>query len=198
MSQENVEVVRGVRVALPPLSASARERRTVDERLFVRFPALYGVVSEGVTRLSPGSRIRRLMLTRVIQRGYAAGSRRDFEVLLTGLDPGVEFRPADGLWAVDLDAVVHGRVVHGRDGYREVWQRTLDSFEDLRLEPEEVLDLGDNKLLVTVQFWGHGPGGGVPVSQRVFQLLEVRHGLVARIEDFTDRAEALAAVGPSE
>ena len=77
----------------------------------------------------------------------------DFEVLLTGLDPGVEFRPADGLWAADLDAVVHGRVVHGRDGYREVWQRTLDSFEDLRLEPEEVLDLGDNKLLVTVQYW---------------------------------------------
>ena len=41
MSQENVEIVRGARIALPPLSERASQRRALDERLFVRFPALF-------------------------------------------------------------------------------------------------------------------------------------------------------------
>jgi hypothetical protein len=36
------------------------------------------------------------------------------------------------------------------------------------------------------------------VSQRVFQLLETRSGLVSKIEDFTDRSEAVEAAGLSE
>jgi ketosteroid isomerase-like protein len=172
MSQENVEIVRGVRIALPPLSDSASQRRTLDERFFVRF--------------------RRLMLPTFVRRSYAAGSRQDFEVLLMRLDPEIEFRPGGGLWAADLDTVVEGR-----DGYREVWQTTLDAFENLQVVPEEVLDLG-HQLLVTVEYRGHGSGSGVPVSQRVVQLLEARRGLVVKIEDFTDRSEALEAAGLRE
>jgi hypothetical protein len=41
MSQENVEVLRGTRIALRPLSERAARRRTPDEQFFVRFPALY-------------------------------------------------------------------------------------------------------------------------------------------------------------
>jgi ketosteroid isomerase-like protein len=58
--------------------------------------------------------------------------------------------------------------------------------------------LGDNFLLVTVQYTGHGSGSGVPVSQQVFQVLETRRGLVIKIEDFTDRSEALEAAGLRE
>ena len=192
MSQENVEVKGGVRIPLPLLTKSASERRTLDEHLFVRVPALYRLAARGLSRLSPGSRVRRVLLTRTIRRGYAAGSRRDFEFLLEGLDPGLEFRATGGLWAVDLDDVLYGR-----DGYREAWERTLDAFDDLRLVPEEVLDFGDN-LLVTVRYAGHGSGSGVPVSQQVFQLLETQEGLVTKIEDFNDRDEALKAVGLSE
>jgi hypothetical protein len=41
MSQENVDALRGARVALRPLRERAARRRTLDERFFVRFPALY-------------------------------------------------------------------------------------------------------------------------------------------------------------
>ena len=41
MSQENAEVVRGVRIALRPLSERAGQLRSLDERLFVRFPVAY-------------------------------------------------------------------------------------------------------------------------------------------------------------
>ena len=38
MSQEKVEIVRGARIALTPLSEGASQRRSLDERLFVRLP----------------------------------------------------------------------------------------------------------------------------------------------------------------
>src|SRR4051794_15662004 len=131
MSQENSEVP----VNLPPLSESAIQHRTVDERLFVHFPALYRLAAERLNRLSPGSRVRRALLPRFIRRAYAASSRRDWECLLARLDPEIEFRPNGGLWSADLDSVLHGH-----DGYREAWERTLDAFDDLRLVPEEVID----------------------------------------------------------
>jgi len=188
MSQETSKLAPGVNYDLSGGSGSPR-RRTLDEGLFVRFPALYRRLAERTMRLSPGSPLRRRLLIRLVRHSYAAANRRDFELLLTGLDPEIEFRPRGGLIAADVDAVSRGR-----EGYVTVWQRTLDAFEDLRIEPEKCLDLGD-KLLITVKFEAHGSGSGVPVSQRVFQFVELRRGLVSRVEDFANRDEALEAAG---
>jgi hypothetical protein len=45
---------------------------------------------------------------------------------------------------------------------------------------------------------GHGSGSGVAVSERVFQLFELRRGLVVRQEDFLERSKALEAAGLRE
>src|SRR5947208_1075993 len=103
MSQENVEIVRGVRIALPALSERAIQRRTLDERLFTRVPALYRLLAHRVTRLPPRSRLRRLMLVRTVRRAYAAATRRDFDVLLMGFDPGIEYQPSNDLTPPDLE-----------------------------------------------------------------------------------------------
>jgi len=68
------------------------------------------------------------------------------------------------------------------------------TFKNLRLEPEEFLDLGD-KLLVTIQWRGHGSGSGVAFSQPMFPLFHFRRGFVVKQEDFVDPSEALEAVG---
>ena len=192
MSQENVEVLRGVRIALPPLSERASRHRSLDERLFVRCPALYRLLADASMRLSPRSRLRRLMLARSVGRAYAAGNRRDFEVLLVGHDPEHEYRPSGELMPPDVEAVLYGH-----DGYLQLWRYWLDAFEDIRWDPQEILDFGD-RFLVTTQQRGHGSGSGVAVSEPVFQLFELRRGLVVRQEDFLDRSEALEAAGLSE
>jgi hypothetical protein len=192
MSQENVEIVRGARIALPPLRERASQHRTLDERLFVRFPAIYRLLADALMRLPPRSRLRRLMLARLVGRAYAAANRQDFELVLTGLDPEFEYRPRAGLIAPDQDAVFYGH-----DGYRRLWRTWLDAFEDLRYEPEEVLDLGD-MYLVTAQMRGHGSGSGVPVGLQLFQLFNLRRGLVAWQQDFGNRSEALEAAGLRE
>jgi ketosteroid isomerase-like protein len=88
-------------------------------------------------------------------------------------------------------------VFYGHDGYRQLWRYWLDAFEDIRWDPEEILDFGD-KFLVTTQQRGRGSGSGVAVSEPVFQLFTVRRGLVVRQEDFLDRSKALEAVGLRE
>jgi hypothetical protein len=191
MSQEELEHARGTRIVLRPLSESASRRRTLDERLVVRFPALYRLLAARVMRLPP-SRLRSLAVARVVARAYAAANRRDFELLLVGIDPGHEYRPAPEMMPPDL-----GGPTQGHDGYLRMWRYWLDAFDDIRYEPEEVLDLGA-KLLVTVQQRGHGSGSGVAVSDPVFQLLTIRRGATVRQEDFRDRSDALEAAGPSE
>jgi len=73
----------------------------------------------------------------------------------------------------------------------------LDAFEDLRFEPEEVLDFGDT-FLVTAKQMGHGSGSGLALSQPVFQLYKIRRGLVVWQRDFRDRSDALEAAAAQE
>jgi ketosteroid isomerase-like protein len=189
MTQENVEIVGGVLTALPPLSESASQRRTLDERVLVRFPDLARPLAAAVMRRPPQSRLRRLALTRAMRRAYAAANRRDFDVIRAAHDPEHEYRPSSDLMPPDLEPVFHGH-----DGYLRLWRYWLDAFEDIRWDPEEMLDLGA-KVLVTTQQVGHGSGSGVAVSKPVFQLFTFRRGLVVRQEDFLDRSKALEAVG---
>jgi len=180
-------MVRGRRIPLAPLTERASQRRSFDQRLFVRFPTLYRLLADACMRLPPRSRLRRLMLARVVGRAYAAANRRDFEVVLVGWDPQSEYRPSDELMPPDLELVFHGH-----DGYLRLWRHWLDAFEDIRWDPEEILDFGD-AFLVTAQQRGRGSGSGVAVSELVFQLFELRRGLVVRQQDFLDRSKALAA-----
>jgi hypothetical protein len=188
MSEENVEIVRGARIVLRPLSERASRRRSLDELLSVRFPLLARLLAGVLTRLPPRSRLRRSIVVRRIGRAYAAANRQDFDVVLVGMDLGIyEYRPSRDLLPPDLEPVFHGR-----DGYLKLWRYWLDAFEDIRWDPQEVLDFGE-KLLVTTQQRGHGSGSGVGVSKPVFQLITLRRGLVIRQEDFLNRAEALEA-----
>ena len=192
MSKENAEAMRGVRYRVTLPDKRAARRRSLDERLFVRLPALFHLIAAALMRLPPRSRIRRLILTRNVRRAYAAVNRRDFEVLFLALDPDIEYIPAGEVLPPGMDPVSHGHT-----GYEGNWRQLIDSFEDFRLEPEEILDMGDT-LLACNRYVGHGSGSGVPVDISLFQLVRLRNGLAFWQKDFSDRAEALEAAGLRE
>jgi hypothetical protein len=128
------------------------------------------------------------VLARSITRAYAAANRRDFELILARNDPRrYEYRPSPDLLPPDMETVYRGH-----DGYRRFWRLWLDAFEDIRWDPEEILDFGD-RVLVTTRQSGRGSASGVAVSEPVFQLFTLRRGLVVGQEDFLDRAKALVA-----
>ena len=189
MSEDDTQGVRGVRTTLRPSKENPGQHRALDERLLLRFPAVARLVGESFMRLSPRSRLRRLLLARRIRQAYAAQARRDFEAVLAGWDPACEYRPSRDLLPPDLETAFHGH-----EGMFELWRYWRDAFQDIRWEPEEVLDFGE-RFLVTAQQSGHGSGSGVAVSQPVFQLFTLRGGFVVRQEDFRERSDALEAAG---
>jgi hypothetical protein len=188
MSKENVETVRGVRI---PLAPEAKQQRTLDDRILARFPALVPRLLAAWSRLPRHSRLRRAMLVRLVRQGYATANRRDFDVTIRGYDPGYEYHP-EQVALPDTDPIYYGH-----DGFHKFWRQVLESFGDVRLDPEEILDLGD-RLLVTTRMSGHGTGSGVSIDQQLFQLMIFRRGVIVRQVDFQDRAQALEAAGLSE
>jgi len=189
MSQENGKTVRGVRI---PLAPEAKQGRTLDARILARFPALVPRLLAAWSRLPRDSRLRRAILVRLARQGYAAANRRDFDVTLRSYDPGCyEYYPGQ-VALPDSDPVYYGH-----DGFHKFWRQLLEAFADVRLDPEEILDLGD-RVLVTTHMSGHGTGSGVSINQQLFQLVTLRRGLIVRQDDFPDRAQALESAGMPE
>jgi ketosteroid isomerase-like protein len=170
-----------------PLSSEGKTRRHrgLEERILLHFPGLARSVAAAWARLPRRSRLRRAILMHRLWQGYGALNRRDLDVLMLGLDPDIELRMAHLL--PDTTGTFYG---HG--GFRDAWRQILSAFEDIRMDPQELLDLGD-RLIITTQLSGHGVGSGVSVGDRIHQVLTLRHGLVIREHDFLDRAEALEA-----
>jgi ketosteroid isomerase-like protein len=193
MSEENVEIVRGVRT---PINVPREtKRRTLDERLFVRFPALAHALLSAWSRLPPSSRLRRAIAARLVRQAAAAANRRDFEVLLLALDPEFEMSfdesAVGGFVPPDLVGLHRGH-----EDFLRVWEAGIEAI-DLKIDYAEVIDYGDRLLLCGRQT-GRGRTSGIPVDQPLFQVMTVRHGLVIREEDFTERQRALEAAGLSE
>ena len=85
----------------------------------------------------------------------------------------------------------------GRDAFIENMAKLEESFEELRMEPLEIVDLGE-KVIVVVWMHGRGQGSSVPVEMTFAQLWSLRDGKAVSLRDYATKAEALEAVGLSE
>jgi ketosteroid isomerase-like protein len=149
--------------------------------------------SAAILRLPVRSRLRQRLVAYWVRRSYEIVNRRDFELALAAQDPDVLISyAADPGGRVPPDLVGEFR---GHEGFRRAWRAWLDAFEDLRLEPEEVTDLGGDRLLVAMRAVGRGTGSGVPAEQRGFTLYTFRAGKVLSHQFFADRDQAEKAAG---
>lgn len=86
----------------------------------------------------------------------------------------------------------------GIDGVRQMLTGMDETWEEMRVEPNEFIDTGD-RVVVIGTLVGKGKGSGVEVERFNGQVWTLREGLVVRLEvGFTDRASVLEAVGLSE
>jgi ketosteroid isomerase-like protein len=84
----------------------------------------------------------------------------------------------------------------GREAFIANLAKLEESFDELRLEPLEFLDFGD-QIMVVVSLRGRGRGSDVPAQMTFVQLWSLRDGLAVSLRDFATKAEALEAVGLS-
>jgi ketosteroid isomerase-like protein len=109
----------------------------------------------------------------------------DVDAALRYVDPSVVWNPIEELPTQGSEAV-RASVAH----WRAEW-------DDYRVMPEGFLDIGDS-VLVTVRLRGRGRGSGVEIDALFYDVYTLRDGKIVRMDQFTERSEALEAVGLSD
>ena len=120
----------------------------------------------------------------LVRRLLAAFNERDMSTIRSGLHPDVE-----------LQTIVEAQ--HGHAGAADWIARADSVFDSFEMTVEELIDAGD-RVVAVVHERATGRGSGLQVDQHLAQVLTIRDGRVTRIQSFTDRAEALKAVGLEE
>lgn len=118
-----------------------------------------------------------------------AYNRRDFDAALEFFDHEVD-------WV--LPALQRSDSCKGREEVKRFWEGLDETFEELRLEPQESIDAGD-RVAVRLRFHGRGKGSGAELDTEMYhQVTTFRDGMMVRIEYFTSWPEALGAAGVGE
>ena len=121
-----------------------------------------------------------------LKRGYGALNRGDLSVVLDLLDPEIEWHePAQSL---------EGGAHRGRDSFERFLRGWLESFEGFRVEPERVVERGD-ELVAVVRQTGSGRASGLRVETRLAHVWTVADGKAVRWEAVADPEAALADAG---
>ena len=93
---------------------------------------------------------------------------------------------------LDLDGVYVGR-----DAVIEASRHYWGTWDDYRLDAEELIDAGSSVIAV-VRERGRGKGSGAPFEQRFAQVWTFGRGRIIRWDAFPDKAAALEAAGLGE
>jgi ketosteroid isomerase-like protein len=114
-----------------------------------------------------------------IVRRFLSG---DVEEALAYADPGIVWNPIEEL------------PTQGHEAVRASLAHWKAEWDDYRVVPEEFVDMGDH-VVVTVRLGGRGRGSGVEIDARFYDLYTLRDGKIVRMDQFSERSEALEAVG---
>ena len=125
-------------------------------------------------------------------RWYEVASSK--EALLEGMPRTMALCHPDVEWVVPED----GTTYRGRGGVAGRLEEWLSSFDSYRYEVERILDCGGDDVLVVATEIGRGAVSGVEVRSTNYELLTIRDGLIVRIREFYEEAEALKSAGLRE
>jgi ketosteroid isomerase-like protein len=126
----------------------------------------------------------------LVRKAWAATSGRD-------ITPALEFYSED-IEVVPFGAALQGRSYRGHDGVLDWWQNEIvPSWESFQVIPHEFQRVGD-RLLVFGRWLARGRASGVELEIPATWIVEIRAGKIAGWQTFTERGEALDAVGLSE
>jgi ketosteroid isomerase-like protein len=124
----------------------------------------------------------------IVKRFRKAWLAGDFQQAFEFLHPAIEW---------DARHFPDGRIYHGHEGVREFITTFIESFDDYRMVVERHIEAGDRVIAFTRES-GTAKGSQVPVTGEFALISTVRGGQIVHWVGYTDRAEALEAVGLSE
>jgi ketosteroid isomerase-like protein len=126
----------------------------------------------------------------LVERHGDAWGGRDLDSALSLLSPDVVYRPIASFAEVEE--------CRGHDAVRRFFYGFWEAWADDAVWRLDTVRVYGDAVIGLARFSGHARSSGAEVTGGVFQVFRFRDGKIAQIEDFTDRAAALAAVGVEE
>jgi len=114
-----------------------------------------------------------------------------------------EFEPMEELYAedvlFDVSAVFTDVApMRGKEDIRRYWYELRETWAGLRLDPVEVLDVGDGRYVADLRLWGRGKRSGAEVEEHFAFLYTVRpDGEVIGVRLLPDVATAISVAESS-
>jgi ketosteroid isomerase-like protein len=118
----------------------------------------------------------------IVRRMLEAYLRGDFETALSAFAEDVEWRDQFGTY-------------HGHEGVAQSTARWTGTWEDLKMEIDELLEISDDDVGVILKQTARGRGSGVPVEGETGWIYTVRRGKIVRVRLVADPREAVKAAG---
>jgi ketosteroid isomerase-like protein len=191
MPPRNVEVVR------QPIAVGTCSRRRLEERLMVRFPWAVSLLARAIWRLflslPPRSRLRRAVPRHFGKLGFEALNRRDLAVAFSLYHP-----DSESIFDQKLVALGFEPLYRGREARIEGQTRWMAEWDEVRFEPDELVDLGDGRLFFAGRLEGSGLSSRAEVDNEAAFIFTLSAGRVIHERVFLDRREGLEAAGLTE
>jgi ketosteroid isomerase-like protein len=127
-----------------------------------------------------------MTIEETIHTAYEAWSRRDVEALVDVVHPDAEARPI-------LGANIGVSVYRGREGLREWFTDLHQEWETFQTRVTRIDECGDRAVL-TIDVHARGRASGVVIDGDLYHLVELRDGMILRLEAFRDKDAAMQAL----
>jgi ketosteroid isomerase-like protein len=127
----------------------------------------------------------------IVRSMFEAANRGDPDAWLEYWTDDIDYRAAEG--APDD----HGPI-KGKDALRAFLQDWLNTFDDFKVEPIELIDAGEDNVIAVMRISGRAKRSGVETDLTYAELSTLRDGKIARGRQYFTRDEALEAAGLSE
>ena len=125
----------------------------------------------------------------MVKRALEVFNRRDAEAMVALMHPDTQFVP--------ITAAMEG-LVYGREEIRDFLRSIELDWEVFEAQPKEFYELGDQALALGT-WYARGRESGLELrSQPGAWLATIRDGLIYRWRTYTERADALEALGVSD
>jgi ketosteroid isomerase-like protein len=124
-------------------------------------------------------------LTELVRRFYQAMNRRDVDAVLKLLSPDFAYRP--------IPTFADSQERRGAEEFRRFLDESHDTWADDAKWHIDTVRAHGNALIALLRFSGHARASGIGTVGGIFEVLRFRDGPITRMEDFTDREDALTA-----
>ena len=122
-----------------------------------------------------------------LREGYATFNRGDFAQALTYWHP-------DAVIDRSMNFGDPG-VYQGLDGVRRFYESIFDQYSEFRIEPDEVIPAGEDKLVVIARMIGRHKLSGMELEEVEINVWTLCYGKAIHVQLFAGRDEALRAAG---